>query len=414
MNCQITNDSMNEYYNIGIIYLILLTVVLTLWRLIDDNFQKMQYLENGREADRYMENVHEILFSTQAYLWYIYKGKLMLDHRFFEKNNLRERGISVDTILKCVSRQSRIELTHAIENADETGIYVDFNITLPMSHETHSLSVLVCREEEQKSHSRKDAANTSDGVMGILTIIDGARQKEKERKMAFDLEEESKLKASFLAAMGHEIRTPVNIITGFSQILAQAGNETSEEELKSYSQIIADNTEQLLRLLNDVLKSNPESEEMHMALKTWKVKDFVEELYATYNVVIPDHLEYNMVRGPEDVNVNVNRSSMMQVMSNLVNNAVKFTKEGGITMGWECTEENVVIFLEDTGIGIPKEKQELIFDRYYKESSSTAGAGIGLSLCRRLVENMNGKIIVKSEPGKGSRFELIFKKAYNG
>ena len=232
--------------------------------------------------------------------------------------------------------------------------------------------------------------------------------------MAFDLEEESKLKASFLAAMGHEIRTPVNIITGFSQILAQAGNETSEEELKSYSQIIADNTEQLLRLLNDVLKSNPESEEMHMALKTWKVKDFVEELYATYNVVIPDHLEYNMVRGPEDVNVNVNRSSMMQVMSNLVNNAVKFTKEGGITMGWECTEEDVVIFLEDTGIGIPKEKQELIFDRYYKESSSTAGAGIGLSLCRRLVENMNGKIIVKSEPGKGSRFELIFKKAYNG
>ena len=402
---------MNEYYYIGIIYLILLTVVLTLWRFIDDNFQKMQYLENGREADRYMENVHEILFSTQSYLWYIYKGKLVFGHRFFKKNNLRERRIPVDVVLRCMSRNSRKELTKAMENADETGIYVDFNITMPVSHEVHSLSVLICREKEPWE---KKGKISDDNVMGILTIIDGARQKEKERKMAFDLEEESKLKASFLAAMGHEIRTPVNIITGFSQILAQTGSETSEEELKSYSQIIADNTEQLLRLLNDVLKSNPESEEMHMALKTWKVKDFVEELYATYNVVIPDHLEYNMVRGPEDVNVNVNRSSMMQVMSNLVNNAVKFTKEGGITMGWECTEEDVVIFLEDTGIGIPKEKQELIFDRYYKESSSTAGAGIGLSLCRRLVENMNGKIIVKSEPGKGSRFELIFKKAYNG
>ena len=403
---------MNEYYNIGIIYLILLTVVLTLWRLIDDNFQKMQYLESGREADRYMEKVHEILFSTQAYLWYIYKGKLMFDHRFFEKNNLREREISVDTILKCVSRQSRIELTHAIENADESGIYVDFNITMPVSHEVHSLGVLVCREKDEMT--QKDKGSKQDNVMGFLTIIDGARQKEKERKRAFDLEEESKLKASFLAAMGHEIRTPVNIITGFSQILAQTGSETSEEELKSYSQIIADNTDQLLRLLNDVLKSNTEGEEIQMSLKTRKVKDIVEELYATYNVVIPDHLEYNMVRGPEDVYVYVNRSSMMQVMSNLVNNAVKFTKEGGITMGWECTEEDVVIFLEDTGIGIPKEKQELIFDRYYKESSSTAGAGIGLSLCRRLVENMNGKIIVKSEPGKGSRFELIFKKAYNG
>ena len=400
---------MNEYYYIGIIYLILLTVVLTLWRLIDDNFQKMQYLENGREAERYMENVHEILFSTQSYLWYIYKGKLVLDHRFFEKNNLRERRIPVDAVLRCVSRQSRIELTRAIESADEAGVYVDFNITLPVSHEVHSLGVLVCREKDRVTDTGKTP--TSDNVMGFLTIIDGARQKEKERKRAFDLEEESKLKASFLAAMGHEIRTPVNIITGFSQILAQAGNDTSEEELKSYSQIIADNTEQLLRLLNDVLKSNPEEEQMHMALKTRKVKDIVEELYATYNVVIPSRLEYNIARGPEDVFVDVNRSSMMQVMSNLVNNAVKFTKEGSITMGWENTGEDVVIYLEDTGIGIPKEKQELIFDRYYKESSSTAGAGIGLSLCRRLVENMNGKIIVKSEPGKGSRFELIFKKA---
>ena len=400
---------MNEYYYIGIIYLILLTVVLTLWRLIDDNFQKMQYLENGREAERYMENVHEIIFSKQSYLWYIYKGKLVLDHRFFEKYNLRERRIPVDAVLRCVSRQSRIELTRAIESADEAGVYVDFNIMLPVSHEVHSLGVLVCREKDRVTDTGKTP--TSDNVMGFLTIIDGARQKEKERKRAFDLEEESKLKASFLAAMGHEIRTPVNIITGFSQILAQAGNDTSEEELKSYSQIIADNTEQLLRLLNDVLKSNPEEEQMHMALKTRKVKDIVEELYATYNVVIPSRLEYNIARGPEDVFVDVNRSSMMQVMSNLVNNAVKFTKEGSITMGWESTGEEVVIYLEDTGIGIPKEKQELIFDRYYKESSSTAGAGIGLSLCRRLVENMNGKIIVKSEPGKGSRFELIFKKA---
>ena len=400
---------MNEYFYIGIIYLILFTVVLTLWRFIDDNFQKMQYLENGREADRYMENVHEILFSTQSYLWYIYKGRVVLDHRFFQKNKLRERRIPVDVILRCVSRQSRMELLRAMENANEEGVYVDFNITMPVSREVHSLGVLVCREKERMSD--KEKSPTHDNVMGFLTIIDGARQKEKERKRAFDLEEESKLKASFLAAMGHEIRTPVNIITGFSQILAQAGSETSEEELKSYSQIIADNTGQLLRLLNDVLKSNPEDEEMHMALKTRKVKNFVEELYATYNVVIPDSLEYNIERGPEDVYVDVNRSSMMQVMSNLVNNAVKFTKEGSITMGWQCSGDDVVIFLEDTGIGIPKEKQELIFDRYYKESSSTAGAGIGLSLCRRLVENMNGKIVVKSELGKGSRFELVFKKA---
>lgn len=396
---------MSMFFYIGIIYLVLVTVVLTLWRLIDDNFQKMQYLENGREAERYMKGIEEILQSTQSFLWYLYNGELVIGQRFFEASGFRKRKVSLAAILRCVSRQDRIEIQKALEEADEAGLYVDFTLTFPRSKVSHSLSVMVCRDA---SKLVKEDANGN--LMGILTIIDDARQKEKERKRAFDLEEESKLKASFLAAMGHEIRTPVNIITGFSQILAQAGSEISEEEMKSYSQIISDNTEQLLRLLNAVLNSSSEGEEIQMALKTRKVKDFVEELYATYNVVIPEHLEYNIVRGCDDVYVDVNRSSMMQVMSNLVNNAVKFTKQGGLTMGWECKDDDVIIFLEDTGIGVPKEKQELIFDRYYKESSSTAGAGIGLSLCRRLVENMHGKIQVKSEVGKGSRFELIFKK----
>lgn len=396
---------MSVFFYIGIIYLVLLTVVLTLWRLIDDNFQKMQYLENGREAERYMKGIEEILQSTQSFLWYLYKGELVLGQRFFESSGLRERRIPLAAVLRCVSRQDRMEIHKTFEEADEAGLYVDFNITFPRSKVTHSLSVMVCRDATRLVKEDPDG-----NLMGILTIIDGARQKEKERKRAFDLEEESKLKASFLAAMGHEIRTPVNIITGFSQILAQTGSETSEEELKGYSQIISDNTEQLLRLLNDVLNSSSEGEEIQMSLKTRKVKDLVEELYATYNVVIPDYLEYNIVRGCDDVYVDVNRSSMMQVMSNLVNNAVKFTKKGGITMGWQCKDDEVVIYLEDTGIGVPREKQELIFDRYYKESSSTAGAGIGLSLCRRLVENMHGKIQVQSEVGKGSRFELIFKK----
>ena len=397
---------MNEYYYIGIIYLILMTVVLTLWRFIDDNFQKMQYLENGREAERYMDKVHDILSSTQAYLWYIYKGKLVFGHRFFERNKLREHKIPVEAVLRCVSRQSRMELIKAMENADESGIYVDFNITMPVSHEVHSLGVLVCREKDERANNGK--VPTRDNVMGFLTIIDGARQKEKERKRAFDLEEESKLKASFLAAMGHEIRTPVNIITGFSQILAQTGSETSEEELKSYSQIIADNTDQLLRLLNDVLKSNTEGEEIQMSLKTRKVKDIVEELYATYNVVIPDHLEYNIVRGPEDVFVDVNRSSMMQVMSNLVNNAVKFTKEGSIELNCRQSDDlsKVIITLTDTGCGISKEEQEKIFDQFYKSDAFQQGIGLGLTVSKKIAQKLGGDLTIDDSYTNGARFVL--------
>ena len=148
-----------------------------------------------------------------------------------------------------------------------------------------------------------------------------------------------------------------------------------------------------------------------MSLKTRKVKDIVEELYATYNVVIPEHLEYNIVRGPEDVYVDLNRSSMMQVMSNLVNNAVKFTKEGSITMGWQCMEDNVVIFLEDTGIGIRKEDMDKLFisfERLEEEKNrNIEGTGLGMGIIRDIVENKhNGTLTFESEEGVGTTFTM--------
>lgn len=131
-------------------------------------------------------------------------------------------------------------------------------------------------------------------------------------------------------------------------------------------------------------------------------------VYSVYSLSNPE-TNVRVKSGP-DAKMLANRASLLQVMSNIINNAIKFTEQGSITIGWEIESRDsgnrVVLFVEDTGIGISPENQQSIFKKYYKSTSTSAGAGIGLSLCKFLVEKMNGEISVKSTLGKGSRFEV--------
>ncbi len=125
-----------------------------------------------------------------------------------------------------------------------------------------------------------------------------------------------------------------------------------------------------------------------------------------HTVIVPQHLELIYEPGNPNDRVLANRSSILQIVSNLMNNAIKFTPKGSIKLGWLSKEDYITIFVEDTGIGIAPENRMKIFDKYFKQNSLMAGAGIGLSLCKRLAKAMNGTIDVYSELGKGSRFEL--------
>ena len=245
---------------------------------------------------------------------------------------------------------------------------------------------------------------------GLAVSNDQAHKAKLEREEAFRRAEEADVKESFLASMSHEIRTPVNAIVGFSEVLVKQHALLTKEERKTFEQYIKDSNDHLVQLLDNILQySDEKGKEFAIKLTTKDVAAIMEDIYNIHTVIVPKHLKLIYKPGP-DAKMLANRASLLQVMSNIINNAIKFTEQGSITIGWEIESRDSgnrgVLFVEDTGIGISSENQQSIFKKYYKSTSTSAGAGIGLSLCKFLVEKMNGEISVKSTLGKGSRFEV--------
>ena len=248
--------------------------------------------------------------------------------------------------------------------------------------------------------------------MGLFFSIDDEHKRLEAMREVYAKEEESIAKQSFIASMGHEIRNPLNAIVGFSSLLAETYFDIDDEERASYAKTIRENNEHLLSLLDGALLSAKEQDKLLLnSLKETRIADLMEELYKTNSVIIPSHLSFDFEKGG-DAYVNVSRTGIRQIVSNLINNACKFTYNGGITFGWNVTRDTVKIYVRDTGIGISAENIENIFKKFYKEDSSTGGAGIGLPLCRRLAEMMGGSLIVDSVVGEGSNFIVSLPRIY--
>lgn len=244
---------------------------------------------------------------------------------------------------------------------------------------------------------------------GLLLNIQHIKDRELELEEARLLAEKAELKQSFLANMSHEIRTPLNAIVGFSNILAME-EEIDYQERKEYVNTINRNSELLLKLINDILEiSRIESGYMSFTYEKCLVSDLVNEVYMTHQMLIPKHLEFIKETESVPVEINVDRGRMTQVLTNFINNASKFTEKGYIKFGYHYSEkmQNIHIYVEDSGRGIPREEQKMIFSRFYKRDEFAQGAGLGLSICQVIIEKLNGKIELQSELGKGSRFTVI-------
>ena len=244
---------------------------------------------------------------------------------------------------------------------------------------------------------------------GMLMNIDDFKHREKEMEEARKLAEEATLKESFLANMSHEIRTPLNAIVGFSDLLAMPGNDYTEDDKKLFIDTIHTNNELLLKLVNDILDvSRIESGHMEFVIKPHSVQEMMDKIYQTFLVQIPRHLEFRYA-SDYDVMVNVDEGRLRQVITNFITNAVKFTPEGGIIMGWEVNDDTnkVELYVEDTGIGLSEEDRKMVFSRFFKKDEFKQGTGLGLSICKLIVSRLGGSIKVKSQLGKGSRFSVF-------
>ena len=223
--------------------------------------------------------------------------------------------------------------------------------------------------------------------------------------------EADKLKSAFLANMSHEIRTPLNAIIGFSNILAETDDKEEKEE---FVKIINKNSDLLLRLITDILDfSKIESGILDYSLADTSLKEIFHEQYQVHALKMPEKVslicDFDAL---PDILIHTDPKRVTQVISNLISNAAKFTEEGSISFSYRIVEGYVLIEVIDTGIGISLQHQQSIFDRFVKINSFKQGTGLGLTICKTIIEALNGTIGVDSRPGEGARF--WFTLPYNG
>ena len=232
----------------------------------------------------------------------------------------------------------------------------------------------------------------------------------KELEVALEKAKESdQMKSAFLANMSHEIRTPLNAIVGFSNLM-NTDIELSKEERENFTELINTNSDLLLNLINDILDlSRIESGRMSFSFQQYSLNELISTIYQTFQVLMPENVELRMQIPEKSISIPTDKLRLTQVITNFLSNAIKFTQKGYILIGYEYREEerHVHIFVEDTGIGIPKEKQDAVFNRFTKLDEFAKGTGLGLSICKVIAERFDGYIAVESEIGKGSRFSII-------
>lgn len=244
-------------------------------------------------------------------------------------------------------------------------------------------------------------------VEGLIRCIDLEVQEEQQLQETLQNAEETKLKEAFLANMTHDIRSPLSTIVSYANLLATDGMSLPAEERSIFVEQIEQSIHIMLTLLSDVVNvSRMQLGEYRFMMQPCSVAEFVAKTYRANNVQVPSHIEF-VQKKSEDAIIEVDADRLTQVLNNFISNAIKNTPSGSITLGWTVADGMADIYVEDTGVGISEENQKTIFEKYTKFDGKS-GAGLGLNICKTIVEKQNGSIRVSSVLGKGSRFSACF------
>ena len=264
-----------------------------------------------------------------------------------------------------------------------------------------------------------DAKGNTSGLLIVCRDISGRKKAEEELIKARDKAEEGdRLKTAFLHNISHETRTPMNAIIGFSALLGEP--DLTRETQKSYIEIITQSSYHLLDVLNDIIEiSNIEAGILKIKKNEINLNALLIKLYKQFNTQAEEkgiELKLSTVLSDKEANIHADNGKLIQILSNLLSNALKFTFNGKIDFGYFRENGDLEFFVKDTGIGIPEDQHQKIFNRFYQVMHSDTklyeGTGLGLSISKEYIELMKGTIWLTSKPGKGSVF--YFKIPYEG
>ncbi|OCL20563.1 hypothetical protein AOQ65_03860 [Bacteroides fragilis] len=392
-----------EMYASGVIFVCLfvglIVALLRIRRKVRREHEDIQALKSAHE---------HLSLSTSGgniSLWYIRRGELNLDENFVQLTGIKCRRYAFRQFLKYLHPD-------------------DMQCIEKLFRETKELQVMALQRlrfcfDEAKGYEwfecRCDSLKDNQGELVIAGVIQNVQElvrREDELIKAKEIAENAELKQSFLANMSHEIRTPLNAIVGFTNILVdETAGELDEEEKKDMIGIVNHNSELLLKLISDVLDiSRLDSNNQEFVIERYDLVKIVSEIYRTHQVIIHPPVEFRLKMDDSwTVYVAVDKLRLIQVISNFLSNANKFTAEGSITLGCEVDpgRAEVGIYVEDTGKGIDTGHLNAIFDRFYKADEFAQGTGLGLSICKVIATRLSGRVEVQSQVGKGSRFTLV-------
>lgn len=255
-------------------------------------------------------------------------------------------------------------------------------------------------------HKRYDAQGNIIGLAGISAIVTDLIEAQQRLQETTNLANDSiQLKSAFLANMTHELRTPLNAVVGFTTVLQMTDTPEEREEL---IKIILDSCDMLQRLINDILEASTITTDSPTTIQPTDV-DFAHS-FSTIGLTLQHRVEQAnlqfIIENPyEHFFTTIDVERIQQIVTNFVTNAVKFTSQGHIRLGYRHERNGLYIYCEDTGIGIPQDKQSIIFERFVKLDEFIQGTGMGLAICKSITERLRGEIGVESEgKDRGSTF----------
>ena len=372
-----------------------------------DKSDEREMYRQSRLNDEKVRMVSEQMMQYENELRYLLKGSMMRVWKSSIKNkNIRlyrdlhtfDIKYTFDEFLDGIDESERDEAMKLIDPTTNGG-------------KSHHTTLLICDKHTKtkiwytiNSIPEYDDKGNIIGSFGLIHNIDNLMQTQlkmqKEKERAND---SSRLKSTFLANMSHEIRTPLNAIVGFCDILHSI---ESAEEKAELLKIIHNNCNNLLQIINDILVLS-ELDSNGMTINPEEC-DFAQEFTLLCKSlgqrVSEPSVEFIIDNPYSSLMVNIDKGRISQVITNFLTNSVKYTHDGHIKLGYSIEDNGLRIYCEDTGSGIPKDKLEKIFERFFKVNEYIQGAGIGLSICKAIVNQCEGKIGVESEEGKGSTF----------
>lgn len=385
------------------LFLFTLGLMAVLYHYVYRNFLTRRELARvSKESIERMESLEMLLKGTNSVSWTIVNGRIVYEND----------GTGLRNYMPLSERHSQSNAFYKEKLENFFAIEMPGNYSLQI--ERRDLDGI-----DRWYELRMSVVETLDGIRksGITINIDEEKRMEASlheahRKLALADEREN-----FISAMSHEMRTPLNSIVGFSQIMTTPGMECSREELVEFGTAIEDSNQELMKIIEDMLAlTHMDNSNIRMDIKEYRVSsifDRFERERVGYENVHDRVVRYH--KGPEGSSISVDLKLLDTVWKNLVGNALKFSgADSTVSVGWTESRTSVRLYVSDEGIGIDKSSQDIIFNRFYQVDHFTQGTGLGLALAKEYVTRMGGSIIVDSEPGVGSTFYIRFPKNEGG